>query len=91
MHCRPEHDPRPGTGIEWVDNPLSNFFAWASLKFVPGWCQTETHWTSRLAQNLFTDCPCCLLFRGIAIGLVVGTVSSALVFLVACAALASDR
>jgi hypothetical protein len=85
MRFRPADDPRntiddipgvtvdktePGTPVEWEDNALSNTFAWASYRLVPNWCQTPDHWTSRLTQYQFTDCPCCLFFRGITIGLV---------------------
>lgn len=68
MHFRPEHDPRPGGPVEWEDNWISNTFAWASARFVPEWCQTEEHWTSRTALYLFTDCPCCLFWRGLTVG-----------------------
>jgi len=60
----------PGTEeTEWEDNALSNALAWASATFVPAWCQHETHWTNRFADYLWTSCPCCMLFRGVAIGL----------------------
>lgn len=73
----PEGDPDPGSEVQWADNWLSNSLAWASHKFIPAWCQSEDHWTARLTQYLFTDCPCCLLFRGI----VMGVVLSLLVFI----------
>lgn len=66
---RPEDDPHPDSPVEWADNWLSNLFAWASKRFTPAWCQTPEHWTSRITQYLFTDCPCCLLFRGLLIGM----------------------
>jgi hypothetical protein len=73
MQFRPEHDTRIGDDkVDWEDNRLSNFFAWASYKITPSWCQTPEHWTSRLAQYVFTDCPCCLLFRGLSIGILIG-------------------
>jgi hypothetical protein len=80
LRFRPEHDTRPrpvveaerdrhpGGPAEWADNWLSNAFAWSSYFFIPSWCQTPEHFTSRLTQYLWTDCPCCLLWRGIAIG-----------------------
>ena len=72
MHFRPgdvpQGDPDLGGPVDWEDNPLSNFMAWFSHKFLPRWCQTPEHWTSRITQHLFTDCPCCLLFRGLVIG-----------------------
>jgi hypothetical protein len=69
----PEGDPtEPHTPVEWEDNWLSNTLAWGSYKLLPGWCQTEEHWTSRVTQYLFTDCPCCLLFRGLSLGFIGG-------------------
>jgi len=64
-----DHD---GEVADWEDNALSNFFAWASTVLMPTWCQDEAHWTSRFATYLWTSCPCCLLFRGIALGLLIG-------------------
>lgn len=90
MRFRPEHDPRQGGPVEWADNDVSNFFAWASYKFVPGWCQTEDHWTSRLTQSLFTDCPCCLLFRGLGLGLLAGFALASLLYLPAIFVLALE-
>lgn len=81
MKFRPDNipfgDPHPGTPVEWSDNLVSNFMAWASYRFVPAWCQSKEHWTSRIAQYLFTDCPCCQLFRGLLVGLLVGLVLGA--------------
>ncbi|KRR21345.1 hypothetical protein CQ14_06765 [Bradyrhizobium lablabi] len=77
MKFRPADDPRHTDApdshlVDWEDNAVSNTFAWASYKFLPSWCESPEHWTSRLTQYLFTDCPCCLLFRGIAVGVVLG-------------------
>jgi hypothetical protein len=58
---------------DWDDNALSNALAWASLTFVPNWCQTPEHWTSRFANKLFTTCPCCMIFRGVVIGWLVSS------------------
>ena len=69
----PEGDPsEDGTPVEWEDNWLSNSMAWVSHKLLPNWCQHEDHWTARVTQYLFTDCPCCMLFRGLTIGFAVG-------------------
>jgi hypothetical protein len=69
----PEGDPsEQGGPVEWEDNWLSNEMAWFSYKVLPSWCKTEDHWTSRVTQYLFTDCPCCILFRGLALGTLVG-------------------
>jgi hypothetical protein len=93
MRFRPIDDPRntasdipgvtvdgtePDTPVQWEDNALSNTFAWCSYFFVPHWCQTPEHWSSRLTQYVFTDCPCCLFFRGIAVGYVVGAAVGAI-------------
>jgi hypothetical protein len=62
-------DPHPGGPVEWADNPLSNFLAWGAKTFVPSWCTSgPDHWTSRLTQYFFSDCPCCLFGRGIVLG-----------------------
>lgn len=68
----PHGDPNIGSPVEWEDNWLSNLMAFISTRFLPDWCQTEDHWTSRTTQYLFTDCPCCLLFRGLSLGLIAG-------------------
>jgi hypothetical protein len=77
MHFRPGDDPRSDpteqeTPVQWADNWLSNSLAWASYRITPKWCQIEEHFTSRVTQYLFTDCPCCLLFRGLLVGLITG-------------------
>jgi len=81
----PEGDPsQPNTPVEWEDNAISNLFAYLSHKLTPSWCQTPEHWTSRLTQYLFTDCPCCILFRGISVGLLLGLpIGMVLVILIA--------
>jgi hypothetical protein len=73
MHFRPgdlpQGDPTaPNEPVEWADNPVSNLLAYLSTTITPRWCQAPEHWTSRLTAYLFSDCPCCLLFRGIVIG-----------------------
>lgn len=57
---------------EWADNGLSNAMAWGSRAFLPSWCDTPDHWTSRLKDYLDTSCPCCLFFRGLTLGLPLG-------------------
>ena len=70
----PAGDPsEPDSPVEWEDNWLSNTMAYVSHKFLPNWCQTPEHWTSRVTQYLFTDCPCCILFRGLSIGFIFGS------------------
>jgi hypothetical protein len=63
-----DHDGK--TVDDWEDNALSNALAWSSTTFVPMWCQTPEHWTSRLADYLYTSCPCCMIFRGLSLGII---------------------
>jgi hypothetical protein len=71
----PQGDPSDtDTPVEWEDNWLSNTMAYVSHKLLPGWCQTEDHWTSATTRFLFTDCPCCLLFRGLSLGFLAGLI-----------------
>lgn len=77
MKFRPGDIPRgdpteDDTPVEWEDNWLSNSMAFISHRFLGSWCQTPEHWTARITQYLFTDCPCCLLFRGFSIGGLIG-------------------
>lgn len=66
-----DHDGK--TVDDWENNRLSNFLAWASATFVPNWCQTPEHWTTRFANSLFTTCPCCMIFRGLSLGFALGS------------------
>lgn len=56
-------------------NPLDRLFTWGAgtLPFRK-WCQTPEHWTAKVSAYLFTDCPCCLVFRGATIGIALGAV-----------------
>jgi hypothetical protein len=74
-------DGRPE--VDWTDNALSNSLAWGSHKITPSWCQSEEHWTSRSTDYVFTDCPCCLFFRGLAIGGAISLVLWAGIFFIA--------
>jgi hypothetical protein len=70
---RPEHDTRVDDltdPIEWEDNPLSNGIAAISFYLFPKWCQKPEHWTTRFMDYFFTSCPCCMFYRGIAVGAV---------------------
>jgi hypothetical protein len=67
VRYRPQHDDD-----EWADNIVSNGFAWASTTLLPSWCAAPDHWTSKVTASLWTDCPCCLLWRGISLGLFAG-------------------
>jgi hypothetical protein len=65
----PQADPTEEDGpVEWADNSLSNTLAYLSYKLTPSWCQSEEHWTAKVTQYLFTDCPCCMIFRGLVLG-----------------------
>jgi hypothetical protein len=70
---QPDVDHDGKTVDDWEDNALSNALAWASITFVPTWCQDEQHWTGRLANSLFTTCPCCMVFRGLTLGAFIST------------------
>lgn len=65
---RPEHRPGAEADEFWADNRLSNFMAWAARKALPRWCAVERHWTVRLTELLWTDCPCCLGLRFMTVG-----------------------
>lgn len=66
-------DPDPER-VEWEDNAISNSLAWGSDTFFPHFCKTPEHWTSRFMHYLWTDCPCCLILRGVVIGIALGAV-----------------
>lgn len=57
---------------DWADNCVSNAMAGASNRLVPSWCDTPSHWTSRVSNIFWTDCPCCLFFRGVIVGAIIG-------------------
>lgn len=56
------------TDTEYADNLPSRFMFRASQKITPGWCKTPDHWTVRIMNYFWTDCSCCLLFRGFIVG-----------------------
>lgn len=64
---------------EWADNWLSNFMAFVSLILLDSWCKDADHWTARITEYLFTTCPCCLLWRGLSVGALLGCVLGFLV------------
>lgn len=65
---------------DWDDNAVSNAMAWLSDTLIPWACGSETHWTARFADKLWTSCPCCLLFRGACLGMLFAVVMGALLF-----------
>lgn len=60
-------------------NLLDRFFTWGANTLFPRWCQSPDHWTAKISEHLFTDCPCCLVFRGMVIGALLATGVFALV------------
>lgn len=64
---------------DWEDNAISNSMAWASDTFTPGFCATPEHWTSRVGNYFWTECPCCLFIRGVIIGVSVPIIAIAMV------------
>jgi len=85
---RPENDPRnvgdaEEDRVDWEDNAASNVMAWTSHKVLPNFCQTDDHWTGKLAKVFFTTCPCCMLWRGITIGFLPGLLATIVVLLTA--------
>jgi hypothetical protein len=63
---------------DWEDNAVSNFLAWASQVFIEPWCNTPEHWTSKISGYFWAECPCCLFFRGVLIGLLISTIPIAI-------------
>lgn len=55
----------------WEDNFVSNFLAYASDHLFPNFCKTPEHWTSRFMHYFYTDCPCCLILRGVIVGMAI--------------------
>lgn len=66
---------------EWADNWASNFMAWFSLTFLDPWCSTSEHWTSRVIDFFWTDCPCCLFWRGVSLGILGLAILQLLIYL----------
>lgn len=77
-----EGDPNPGGPVEWEDNWLSNLFAWGSFHVIPNWCQSEDHFSAKITKYLFTDCPCCLFWRGVTVGFLPGLLMSIVLLLI---------
>ena len=71
--------PETPDDTDWVDNPVSNTLAWASVKLRPTWCDDESHWTARPLAWLWTTCACCLFWRGVVMGIVLGILLSGIV------------
>lgn len=53
--------------LDWEDNWISNVMAYYSHD-IASMCKEETQYSTRFAMYFFTSCPCCLLYRGIFIG-----------------------
>lgn len=58
--------------LEWEDNWVSNFMAWASDNTLPeDMCEGDEewqHWSSKIANYFWAECSCCLFFRGVFLG-----------------------
>ena len=65
LKYRPEQDED-----DWEDNWLSNAMAFFSLTLFPNLCKRG--WAVDLAIHLWAECSCCLLFRGITLGVLFG-------------------
>lgn len=64
--------PLPNADIEWADNWFSNVLAWAATQIFPRWCMMPDHWSVKVTELLWTDCPCCLGLRFMTLGLCAG-------------------
>lgn len=64
---RPDPHPIDMDPDDWENNALSNGLAWASELFIPTWCKTPDHWTSKVSNYFWADCACCLFWRGVAV------------------------
>lgn len=74
------HDGVPETKWEHIPvNPVDRLFTWGSRVVLPTWCQSPEHWTSKVVEYLWVDCPCCLFYRGVTVGVVAGLCSSILI------------
>jgi hypothetical protein len=58
----------------WVER----VFTWGNETFFPDWCKEEDHWTFKFLDLMWIDCPCCLLYRGVFVGLAIGLAGGAL-------------
>lgn len=76
---RPEETTEEEGPEEWEDNAVSNAFAWGADHLLPSWCKTPEHVTSRIAAYFWTDCPCCLFYRGSIVGVILGVAMASIV------------
>lgn len=72
-----KHRPGPDD-LDWEDNWLSNSLAWFSAIFMSKWCKEERHWTLVLFNYLYAECGCCLIFRGLSLGFLLGVAVSSI-------------
>lgn len=76
---RPEETTEEEGPEDWENNWLSNGFAWFADHVLPRWCKTPEHWTSRIANYFWTDCPCCLFWRSAITGAIFGVAFASVV------------
>jgi len=74
----PPHKFRPETSEEdWEDNYISNGMAWCASQL--GLCKREQQRSSRLADYFWVQCACCLFFRGLSLGVILGLAAGFLI------------
>lgn len=78
-----KHRPSDPNDTDWEDNAPSNALAWASEKLLPKYCKTPEHYSSRIANYFWTDCPCCLFWRGYVIGAISVAIVGAALYVLA--------
>lgn len=76
---RPTEDSKED--LDWEDNWLSNTIAWVTEQVMPQACSTPTTVMARIANYLWTSCPCCLFWRGALFGASIPTIAVALLAL----------
>jgi hypothetical protein len=64
--------------ISFADNRVSRALAVASYIFIPKWCSTPGHWSIKFLDYFWTDCGCCLFYRGVVVGCAIMASSLAL-------------
>ena len=74
MYGRPE-EGEP----DWEDNSVSNGMAALSNIFLPKWCKKESHWTIIVANYFWAECSCCLFWRGVVVGGLLGGASASMI------------
>ena len=67
--------PEAPDDIEWEDNAVSNFMAYVSqTRLLEPMCNEEHYISSKIANYFYTSCPCCLFYRGLTVGFILGNI-----------------